>query len=355
MPKILVAEDEQQVRKMLVDSLFYAGYDVIEAADGGEAFEKACSEQPDLILLDVWMPVMDGLEVLARLGKTAAMEKTPVIMVTAWEASEGEQVAMDLGAIHYITKPWEPGMVEAAIRIGLLRAGTVTTPIKIGDVLLDKSLGGGIPVGSLTLIEGTSSAGKSVLCQHLIYGSVRDGHRAACFTSENSVRSLVTQMRSIGLNVAAHVRDGDLLIHPMREPDPLESTGAALPELVLEVEQLPKKYNIIFVDAITNLASSSPEQAILAFFNSCKRLCSNGKSMILVAHSSAFDERVLTRLRSLCDAHLRLYVENVGGKQVRIMEVSKIHDADLATGNVVTFTVEPGMGMRIAPVAIAKA
>lgn len=355
MPKILVAEDEPQVRKMLVDSLFYAGYDVIEAADGAATLEMACSEQPDLILLDVWMPVMDGLEVLARLRKTPTIEATPVIMVTAWEAAEGEQVAMDLGAIHYITKPWEPGMVEAAVRIGLLGAGTVTTPIKVGNILLDQSLGGGIPVGLLTLIEGSSSAGKSVLCQHLIYGSVRDGHRAACFTSENSIRSLVTQMGSIGLNVAAHVGNGDLLIHPFRAPDPLEDTGASLPEFALEVERLPKKYNIIFVDAITNLASSSPEQAILGFFSSCKRLCSNGKSMILVAHSSAFDEGMLTRLRSLCDAHLRLYVENVRGKQVRIMEVSKVHNADLATGNVVSFTVEPGIGMRIVPMAQAKA
>ena len=138
-------------------------------------------------------------------------------------------------------------------------------------------------------------------------------------------------------------------------PDPLEDTGASLPEFALEVERLPKKYNIIFVDAITNLASSSPEQAILGFFSSCKRLCSNGKSMILVAHSSAFDEGMLTRLRSLCDAHLRLYVENVRGKQVRIMEVSKVHNADLATGNVVSFTVEPGIGMRIVPMAQAKA
>ncbi len=77
--------------------------------------------------------------------------------------------------------------------------------------------------------------------------------------------------------------------------------------------------------------------------------------MILVAHSSAFDEGMLTRLRSLCDAHLRLYVENVRGKQVRIMEVSKVHSADLATGNVVSFTVEPGMGMRIVPMSKAKA
>ena len=355
MSKILVADDELRVRKILVDSLFSYGYDVVEAADGEEVLEKACNELPDLILLDVWMPGMDGMEVLSRLGKNPATDQIPVIMVTALEALEGEQAAMDLGAIHYITKPWPPGTLEAAVRIGLLRGGTVTTPIKVGNMQLDQSLGGGIPVGSLTLIEGSSSAGKSVLCQHLIYGSVRDGHRVACFTSENSVRSLVTQMSSIGLNVAGHVGNGDLVIHPLSTPDPLEETGSSLQEFIREMDRLPRKYNVIFVDAITNLACISPEQAVLAFFSSCKSFCGNGKSIILVAHSSAFDEAMLTRLRSLCDAHLRLFVENVRGKQVRTMEVSKVHNADMATGTVVSFNVEPGMGMRILPMSKAKA
>lgn len=355
MPKILVADDEPHVRKILVDSLFSAGYDVIEAADGSEALGKACDEIPDLILLDMWMPAMDGLEVLQKLGKNPVTDQIPVIIVTAWEAAEGEQAALDLGAIHYLTKPWPPGMLEAVVRIGLLRGGTVTTPIKVGNMQLDQSLGGGIPLGSLTLIEGSSSAGKSVLCQHLIYGSVRDGHRVACFTSENSVRSLVTQMSSIGLNVAGHVGNGDLLIHPLSTPDPLEDTGTSLQEFIQEINRLPRKYNVIFVDAITNLACISPEQAILSFFSSCKTLCDNGKSIILVAHSSAFDEAMLTRLRSLCDAHLRLFVENVRGKQVRTMEVSKVHNADMATGTVVSFNVEPGMGMRILPMSKAKA
>ena len=74
-----------------------------------------------------------------------------------------------------------------------------------------------------------------------------------------------------------------------------------------------------------------------------------------VAGAVAFDDGILTRLRSLCDAHLRLYVENVSGKRVRIMEVSQEHSADMATGNVVSFTVEPGMGMRILPMSKAKA
>ncbi len=75
----------------------------------------------------------------------------------------------------------------------------------------------------------------------------------------------------------------------------------------------------------------------------------------MVVHSFAFDERMLIRLRSLCDAHLNLSVENIGAKQMRVMEVSKVHNADQSTGNLVSFEVEPGLGMKIIPVNKAKA
>ena len=67
MAKVLVVDDEQDIRKSLVDILFYAGYDVVEAADGEAAVEQACKEYPDIILMDVMMPVMDGLDALRKL------------------------------------------------------------------------------------------------------------------------------------------------------------------------------------------------------------------------------------------------------------------------------------------------
>ena len=115
MSKILVAEDEEHIRKMLVDLLFYEGYDVIEAADGGAALEMACSEQPDLILLDVMMPVMDGFQVLEKLKNDLSTQSIPVIMVTAKGQERDELQARATGAWDYITKPWEPGEVESKV------------------------------------------------------------------------------------------------------------------------------------------------------------------------------------------------------------------------------------------------
>ena len=117
---------------------------------------------------------------------------------------------MSLGVEHYITKPFDPDIVEGVIRVSLRDSGTITTPVRTGETVLNEKLGGGIPLGSLALIEGDSSAGKSVLCQHLTCGAIKDGHKVAYFTSDNNVRGLVSQMDSLGLDGACHVRAGNL-------------------------------------------------------------------------------------------------------------------------------------------------
>ena len=176
--KVLVADDERNVRLSLVYILFDAGYDVIEAEDGPMALEMACQERPDLILLDVVMPGMDGFRVLEKIRENPATEAIPVVMLTALPAEEGERDGMKLGVTHYITKPWDPETVELTARVALrdgkatnrqremnssVWAGStsyratpgghgVTNVIKIGDqlTLLEKKLGGGLPLGSLT-------------------------------------------------------------------------------------------------------------------------------------------------------------------------------------------------------------
>jgi len=355
MARVLVADDEQDIREALVDILFAAGYEVSEAGDGGTALQKALAEPPDVILLDVMMPVADGFEVLRRLREDPTTVDIPVVMLTVLEAAKGEEVAMGLGVEHYITKPWEPGIVEATIRIILREEETVSTPVRTGEHLLDQKLGGGIPMASLTLIEGTSSAGKSVLSQHLMSGALREGHQVACFTSENSARSLVTQMSSIGMDVASDVRARKFLINTLEEPSLSKEPGTLLAELGQAIAQVPRRYKVICVDSITNLTSISEDPAIIGFFASCKRICNGGKVIILVAHSFAFDEKMLTRLRSMCDAHLSLRVETTGSKQSRVMEVSKIHNSEGTTGNVVFFNVEPLFGIRMVPFSRAQA
>ena len=101
-----------------MDILKDFGYEVIEAEDGG-ALGDAIHEKSDVILLDAMMPGMDGFEVLKRLNESPTTEELPVIMLTVLDAAEGEPAAMDLGASFYLTKPWDAGMVETAVKLGL--------------------------------------------------------------------------------------------------------------------------------------------------------------------------------------------------------------------------------------------
>jgi len=386
--KVLVADDERDTRDAIVDILFDAGYDVIEAPDGGAALEKACQEHPDIILLDVSMPVMNGFDVLRKLRESPATEAMPVILLTVLEAAEGEPLAMKLGVNHYITKPqtsesWDPGVVQATVRVALRGAGAMTeeandasvvwhgstsylrTPdgqeyrrfIKTADLLapLEQKLNGGIPLGSLTLIEGPAQAGKSVVCQHFTYGALVDGHRAAYFTSEHTAGSLAKQMGSIGLGISKYLRDERLSIHPVEEPVPGEDSGPLLSALAVDIDRhLPKKCDFVTVDAITSLVGYSQAQSIVEFFSSCKRLCSKGRTVMVVAHSYAFDASMFTRLSTLCDSHLRLRSGKIREKVVRMLEVVKVDNVELNRDNIISFEVEPGAGIRIIPFSQAK-
>ena len=122
MTKVLVVDDEPQIRDLLVDSPVEAGDDAIEAKNGNLSLEQVDREQPDIVLLDVMMPVMDGIEVLGRLRGNPATERTPVVLLTAYPAAKGEPTAMEFGVGHYISKPWPRGTIEAAIKVTLREA-----------------------------------------------------------------------------------------------------------------------------------------------------------------------------------------------------------------------------------------
>lgn len=115
MTKILVVEDELDIRELLVDILTDAGYAVIESADGGAALEKVGQERPDIILLDMMMPVLDGLQVLQKLKEAPDTQATPVIMVSAKSQEQDVRDAKAAGAWDYLIKPWEPGEVELKV------------------------------------------------------------------------------------------------------------------------------------------------------------------------------------------------------------------------------------------------
>ena len=231
----------------------------------------------------------------------------------------------------------------------------IATTISTNSGEIDKKLGGGIPIGSLTLIEGHSDAGKSVLSQHLAYGALMTDMGVGYYTTENTVKSLLTQMASLGLDVTDYFLVDRLRIYPLQVSASDEQTEAMFTPLSNHIDTMPETFKVIVVDSVTNVVNHSKESSIIDFFIACKELCDEGRTIFMVVHSYAFDERMLIRVRSLCDAHIKLRLEEVGERLVKVMEVSKVRNAERTTGNIISFDVEPGLGMRIIPITKAKA
>jgi DNA-binding response OmpR family regulator len=114
--RILVVEDEPDLRSLLDRSLEEAGYRVLLAEDGIEALEKATTESLDLVLLDLMLPHIDGIEVCRRLKRDARTARLPVIMLTARQEPVDRIVGLELGADDYVTKPFN--LRELVLRVG---------------------------------------------------------------------------------------------------------------------------------------------------------------------------------------------------------------------------------------------
>ncbi|TAL24947.1 MAG: response regulator [Nitrospirae bacterium] len=114
--KILIAEDNENNRKLISDILVYYGYEVVEAKDGAEAVEMVAGEKPDLILMDIQMPVMDGLTALKIIRNDLKMKGVKIIALTSFAMKGDRERFLKVGFDDYITKPIDtrilPGIVK---------------------------------------------------------------------------------------------------------------------------------------------------------------------------------------------------------------------------------------------------
>jgi two-component system alkaline phosphatase synthesis response regulator PhoP len=115
MPKILVVDDDESVRKLVTFTLSDLGHEIVEAADGEEAVKVAVREKPDLIVLDIMMPGMDGLQVLRELRRIGVKRDTRVMLLTAKSQEVDFALGYNLGADDYLTKPFDPD--ELALQV----------------------------------------------------------------------------------------------------------------------------------------------------------------------------------------------------------------------------------------------
>lgn len=124
--KILIADDDPIIIKLLQVNLELDGYDVVTAEDGAEAVEKAAEFKPDLVILDIMMPRMDGWAALQELKRQPETAKVPVIFLSAKAQQDDVRRGYDAGAAEYLTKPFDPSELLSIIE--QILAGTYKRP-----------------------------------------------------------------------------------------------------------------------------------------------------------------------------------------------------------------------------------
>lgn len=169
MARILIVEDEEKIARFVTLELEHEGYQVEHAADGRTAVDLALERDYDLILLDVLLPQLNGMEVLRRIRKH---KDVPVIMVTARDAVMDKVAGLDAGADDYLTKPFAIEELFARIRVALKRSEAVRAASGVGGVGADVASGTGVGAAAIPPVSDSAQASASPSPATLTVGSV---------------------------------------------------------------------------------------------------------------------------------------------------------------------------------------
>ncbi|MEW6084463.1 MAG: response regulator transcription factor [Chloroflexota bacterium] len=136
--KILLVDDEPEILDICRDYLKASGYDVVTAKDGAQGFSAAKREKPDLVVMDLMMPEMDGLELCRAIRRDS---NVPIIMLTARVEETDKLVGLEIGADDYMTKPFSPRELVARVKVVLRRVSgdSAAEVIRVGNVSLDRT------------------------------------------------------------------------------------------------------------------------------------------------------------------------------------------------------------------------
>lgn len=200
-PKILVVEDETDIRDLIHFHLFKNKYEVFEAADGQTAYDLTIKNKPDLILLDVMIPKIDGLELCSRLKSDPKTAETKIIFISAKGSEDDVVKGLELGAEDYITKPFSPKILVAKVKTVLKRGkkqsggvisvqGITLDTDKRKVILEDKEVG--LTASEYLLLKHLISSPGHVYTRSQIVDSIKGQNHAV---TDRSVDTQVVTLR----------------------------------------------------------------------------------------------------------------------------------------------------------------
>jgi len=226
------------------------------------------------------------------------------------------------------------------------------------NTVLQQKLGE-IPIPTLMLIEGANDTGKSVFAQQLTYGALRSGLKVTYMTTENTVKSLISQMLSLSFNVRVHFLTKRLKVYTLHVENIKWHKNVANRLLEIIINYLTERCvdDVVVIDSLTYMITYADVEDVLTFFSSLRNICDKQrKTVVLTVHPYAFPQDLLIRVRSICDAHLTLEIKPVGDRIVRMLYASKLRGVTTGAGSVVVaFEVDPAFGVKIIPYTQARA
>ncbi|MHC1586458.1 MAG: ATPase domain-containing protein [Candidatus Hecatellaceae archaeon] len=222
--------------------------------------------------------------------------------------------------------------------------------LKFENPELDRKVGG-LPIPSLTLIEGPNNSGKSVLAQQMAYGALKNGLKVNYITTETSIKSLLYHMKRLQWDVEEYFISGAFRITPLNVAG-FEWTPESSKYFLTAIVSFSKKkdYDVVIIDSLTHLVAQAAQDDILSFFSQCRCLVDTlNRVFIMTLHPYAINQELLVRVRAICDGHLNLSIRTFQDKSILTLNVSKLKGASQTSGSFISFEVNPAFGIKVLP------
>jgi flagellar protein FlaH len=209
---------------------------------------------------------------------------------------------------------------------------------------LSEKMGGGLPKGSIVLIEGEEGSGRSVISQRLCYGLVSNDHSVTFISTESTMRNFIDQMYSLDYKIADHLPCRRLIFIPVY---PLLGEAKPRGGFLSRLVNSPQLYttDVIIIDTLSSLVGSDiRENSCLAFLSFLKKLTSMGKTIIMTAEKGQKD---LEHLRLASDIYAVLNLKMSGDGMQRTLQIKRFSRARSKVDEIIGFRIEPKIGMVI--------
>ncbi len=238
----------------------------------------------------------------------------------------------------------------------MLKTTSNINPAAAGTQEIGDALHGGIPPGSLLIIEGSSGSGKSILSMHLAHGALMSGKHIAYYTTDNSREGLLDKMESFNMQIR-HQHLTDLLrVYSLVSVNSTIDTQRIFQDFTSHLTSLPERFKLIVLDCLTPFLEKLTPRAKADIFLELKRICGKDRAIILVTHSHIFDKVTYFRVFSMSDYYLRTDSSNkiispglIEERNIKTLELCKLRGVELQKPEIIGFEIKPMVGIHILP------